>query len=93
MVLHTLVPFPSEIVTIANGAVFGPVVGFALSYSGAMLGAYLGFGIARYGGRPLVRRFAGQQRLERLDRLLGRRGIWSLITVRLLPIVSFNLVN
>lgn len=93
MVVHTLVPFPSEIVTITNGVVFGPVVGFALSWSGAMLGAYLGYGIARLGGRPLIRRIAGPTRMDSLDVRLGGHSAWALLTARLLPVVSFNLVN
>lgn len=93
MVLHTVVPFPSGILTITNGIVFGPVLGLAVSWIGGMLGAYLGYGIARLGGRPLVRRFVRLQRLERLDRLVGAGGTWGLVTVRLLPVVSFNLIN
>lgn len=93
MTLHTLVPFPSEVVTIANGVVFGPWLGFALSWVGAMVGAYLGFAIARFGGRPLVRRIAGAERLARLDRLVDGRGVWGLLALRLIPVVSFDLVN
>lgn len=93
MTLHTLVPFPSEVITITNGVVFGPWLGFAVSWIGAMLGAYLGYAIARFGGRPLVRRLLGAERAARLDRLVGVRGPLGLLTLRFIPVVSFNLVN
>ena len=39
MVAHSLVPFPAEFVTFANGMLFGPVWGVVITWTGAMLGA------------------------------------------------------
>ena len=41
MVLHSFIPFPAEFLAIANGMVFGPVLGTVITWSGAMAGALL----------------------------------------------------
>ena len=58
MVLHSFVPFPAEMVAIANGMLYGPVWGTVITWTGAMLGAWLAFGLARWLGRPFVRRWS-----------------------------------
>lgn len=93
MVLHSLVPFPAELVTMTNGVLYGPLWGTVLSWSGAMLGACLAFGIARWGGRPLALRFVPARHLDRFDGWVARYGVGALLVLRLLPLVSFNLVN
>jgi uncharacterized membrane protein YdjX (TVP38/TMEM64 family) len=45
MTLHSFVPFPAELLTIANGMVFGSFWGVVITWSGAMLGAYASFGL------------------------------------------------
>jgi hypothetical protein len=54
MVVHSLVPFPSELIAIANGIVFGTVVGTIITWIGAMLGASLAFALSRWLGRRFV---------------------------------------
>ncbi len=47
MVLHSFVPFPAEFIAIANGMAYGAVWGTAITWTGAMLGAFCAFGTAR----------------------------------------------
>jgi uncharacterized membrane protein YdjX (TVP38/TMEM64 family) len=93
MVLHTLVPVPAEILALAAGMALGPVWGFVTIWIGAMLGAYLGFLLARTFGQPLLLRLVATQRLERTQRWLQHVDIPILLAVRLLPVLSFNLIN
>lgn len=93
MVLHSLIPFPSELVTFANGVLYGPVWGTVLSWAGALLGAQLAFFITRLGGRPAAERFVPARHLDRFDAWVDRYGVGALLIARLLPIVSFNLLN
>ena len=44
MILHSFLPFPAEFLAIANGMVYGPLWGTAITWTGAMLGAFLAFG-------------------------------------------------
>ncbi len=93
MVLHSFLPFPAELLAFANGMVYGPFWGTVVTWVGAMLGALVAFALARLAGRPLVERFVETRHLERLDRRIAAGSVPFLLLVRLLPVVSFNLVN
>lgn len=93
MVLHSVTFVPSEILTIAAVALFGPVKGVIYSWVGSMLGAYLAFFMARGFGRPLVGRFVPSSVLKTFDDFVERRGVWGLVLLRLIPLVSFNALN
>ncbi len=93
MIAHTLVPLPAELLAVAAGMVLGAFWGFVTIWIGALLGAYLGFFLARTFGQPLLQRLASHERLERLQDWVGRADVPLLLAVRLVPVISFNLVN
>lgn len=95
MVLHCVVAlFPGFLVTFANGLLFGWAWGALLSWSSAMLGAALCFGIARALGRPAVERLVGGSRaLEVSDLFFRRYGNRAVLISRLLPFVSFDVIS
>ena len=88
----TVLFLPGAVITLAGGALFGPVWGTLWNLSGATLGAALAFLIARYLDAGWVSRRAGP-RLTRLnDRVAAER--WRFVAfVRLVPLFSFNLLN
>jgi uncharacterized membrane protein YdjX (TVP38/TMEM64 family) len=87
-----LVVFPVTLLILATVFAFGPVAGFAYSLLGSFLSAVVTFGIGKALGRREVRRIAGR-RLLRLGRLLRRRGLIAMVTVRLVPVAPFSVVN
>jgi uncharacterized membrane protein YdjX (TVP38/TMEM64 family) len=91
MVAHSFLPLPAEIIPVVNGMMFGPWLGIALTWLGAMLGAVLSFALARALGRPFVRLVLPERHWRRIDSLSPRAG--PLLVVRLVPVISFNLVN
>jgi uncharacterized membrane protein YdjX (TVP38/TMEM64 family) len=91
MVLHSFVPVPAEVIAVANGMMFGPYWGVAVTWSGAMLGALAAFAAARYLGRPFICRFVAEERRAAIERWTVHPG--SLLLLRLIPVISFNLVN
>jgi uncharacterized membrane protein YdjX (TVP38/TMEM64 family) len=93
MVLHSFVPFPAEIVAIANGMIYGPLWGTLITWTGAMLGAYLAFGLARWLGRPFVLAMIARRHHEKLDAWVARQGGGMLFLSRFVPVISFNLIN
>jgi len=93
MVAHSLVPFPAEFVTFANGMLFGPVWGVAITWTGAMLGAALAFALARWFGRPFVDALMNERHRDAVDRWARRQGIGVLLVSRLMPLISFNVIN
>ncbi|MDG4799611.1 VTT domain-containing protein [Micromonospora sp. WMMD980] len=83
---------PRTFVTLASGAIFGPVQGAAYALGAALLAAALGFAVGRMLGRDFVaERVRG--RLARLDGWFARQSVFGVITVRLLPIAGFGLVS
>lgn len=89
-----LAPLPAFVVTFANGLLFGWAWGALLSWSSAMVGAALCFGIARGVGRPVVERLVGGTRaLEVADVFFRRYGSRAILVSRLLPFVSFDVIS
>jgi uncharacterized membrane protein YdjX (TVP38/TMEM64 family) len=93
MILHTLIPVPAELLALAAGMTLGPVWGTVTIWIGAMLGAYLGFFLSRVLGEPFLRYLVSAPRLERLKAWLQQADVPLLLAARLLPVLSFNLVN
>ena len=93
MVVHSLVPFPAELLAIANGMVYGPLWGTVITWTGAMLGAYLAFGLARILGRPFIDLMVSKRNLHALDEWTASRGGRLVFISRFTPIIAFNLVN
>lgn len=94
MMLQAVVaPLPAFVITLANAAVFGWAWGAAISWTGAMLGAALCYGLAWWYGRGLVERLAPPGTLRQFDRLSGRWGLWAVLIARLLPFVPFDPVS
>ena len=93
MVAHSFVPLPAEIIAIANGMVFGAVVGSIITWTGAMLGAICAFALARWLGRGFVEAALSARSAAVLDDWTRENGTPVLLISRLLPVVSFNLIN
>ena len=53
----------------ANGMLYGALWGTVITWSGAMLGAWLAFGLARWLGRPFVLAMVPERHHRALDRL------------------------
>jgi uncharacterized membrane protein YdjX (TVP38/TMEM64 family) len=93
MVVHSFVPFPAELVAIANGMVYGSLWGTVITWVGAMLGALLAFGLARRYGRPFVGKILSRKNAQRLDAWVAQHGTSALFLSRFVPVISFNLIN
>ena len=83
---------PASILTLLGGAAFGFWPGLLWVTVGANLGASLAFWLARRLGRTALEEFFGP-RLGAFDRLAGVAGFQGLLTLRLLPIAPFSLLN
>lgn len=83
---------PRTLITVAWGAMFGPLQGAGYTLAAALLAALVGFRVGRGLGREFV---AGRVRgrLARLDGWFTRQSVFGVITVRLLPVGGFGLVS
>jgi uncharacterized membrane protein YdjX (TVP38/TMEM64 family) len=88
----TVLFLPGALVTLAGGALFGPVWGTVWNLIGATLGSALAFLIARYLGANWVSRRAGP-RLQRLGDGVADEGWRFIAFARLVPLFPFNLLN
>jgi uncharacterized membrane protein YdjX (TVP38/TMEM64 family) len=88
----TVLFLPGAVLTLAGGALFGPLWGTLWNLTGATLGAALAFLIARHLGADWVARRAGP-RLQRLNEGVASEGWRFVAFVRLVPLFPFNLLN
>lgn len=90
--LATFTMFPRPLITLAAVVAFGPLAGFVYAMVGILGAALLTYAIGRFLSRDAIRRLAGL-RLNRLARELRRRGLLSVVAVRLVPVAPFIVVN
>lgn len=83
---------PAAPFALAAGLLFGPVLGSATALVGATAGATGAFLLGRALGREAVARLGGR-RLAALDDHLATRGFLSLLVLRLVPLLPFNLLS
>jgi uncharacterized membrane protein YdjX (TVP38/TMEM64 family) len=93
MMAHSFIPFPAEFVAIANGILYGAFWGIVITWTGAMLGAFLAFGLVRIFGRSFVRRMLDRKTEQKLDEWIVQHGSGTLLVSRFIPIIAFNLIN
>ena len=94
MVVQSLVPFvPGLVITITNAWIFGWQYGALYSWIGALLGAILDFGVARWYGRLVVERFVDIKYISMTDTFLHRYGLLAVFITRLTPIIPFKVVS
>jgi uncharacterized membrane protein YdjX (TVP38/TMEM64 family) len=92
-ILQTALSLPgATILSLAAGAIFGPVWGTLYAVIAATIGATLAFLATRYLLHDTIQRRFGA-RLERLNRELEERGLNYLLFLRLVPIFPFFLIN
>jgi len=90
--LATVLFLPTMVLTLAGGALFGPLLGMLLNLLGATLGAVCAFCISRY----WVFDWLAAKKIKRIDQLIAgveRRGWQFVALLRIVPLVPFNLVN
>lgn len=83
---------PGSVLTLAGGALFGPVLGTFYNLTGATIGATLAFLIARYLASDWVANKTGG-RLKQLVNGVEGEGWRFVAFTRLVPLFPFNLLN
>ncbi len=79
LISDVILPVPSSLVMIANGALFGIVPGTLLSVIGSLGAALVGFFIGRRGSSFLIR-FVPVKEQSRANRLLAKWGLFVIIS-------------
>jgi phospholipase D1/2 len=90
--LGGLLAFPVTVLIATTAMLFDP--GQALLYAGmgSLLSAVVTYEVGAVVGRRALRRLMGT-RLNRISRALARKGVFSVLAVRLVPVAPFTLIN
>ena len=91
-VVAACLAIPITLLIFSTAMVFGTLDALLYALAGSLLGAAFTYQLGQLLGRDLVRRVAGP-RLTRLNHRLERRGLFAIVTLRLLPIAPFTVVN
>lgn len=91
-VLAGLAVFPVTLLIAATAMAFGPWSGFLIAASGSMLSAAATYGLGAWLGRKFLHQQMGQ-RLSKISRALGQKGIIAVVTLRTAPVAPFTVVN
>ncbi len=87
LVVDVVLPVPSSVVMVANGALFGALVGTLLSVAGSTGAALLGLALGRRGSGLLDRLVSAPER-RRADALLQRWGVLAVVLTRPVPLLA-----
>lgn len=91
-VLATVLFLPGSVLTLAGGALFGPVWGTFYNLTGATIGATIAFFISRYLASDWVAQKSGG-RVKQLVEGVEAEGWRFVAFVRLVPLFPFNILN
>lgn len=91
-IIGTVVFFPGSVLTLAGGALFGPVLGTFYNLTAATVGAVISFAAARYLAHDWVEQKAGGK-LKSLKQGVESEGWRFVAFTRLVPLFPFNLLN
>jgi len=91
-VAAAVVAVPVTLLILVAAIVFGPFLGALVAMVGSIGSALCGYGIGSYLGRSAVERMAGGG-LERVSKRLARHGVLTVVTVRVVPVAPFAVIN
>lgn len=84
---------PGSLLAATSGVLFGPVVGLFVTLGATVGTAVVASLIGRRAGRDSARALIGEDRSDRLDRLIERGGLWAVVGQRFIPGVSDALAS
>jgi uncharacterized membrane protein YdjX (TVP38/TMEM64 family) len=94
MIMQTLISaVPMILVLIVSVLAYGPLWGGLLGWSGAIVAALIGYGIARVFGDALQDKFVTPQIKDIIQKQVSRYGAWAILALRLSPIIPSDGVS
>ena len=87
LIIDVFLPIPSSLVMIANGAIFGAILGTMFSIAGNMGAAMLGYRLGASGSK-IINRFIPKAEQEKARLFFERWGTLAIIASRPVPILA-----
>ena len=82
-----ILPIPSSLLMIANGALFGIIGGTAVSLAGGLASSAIGYWLGRKGDR-VINKYVKPEERARAESLINRWGLVAIIVTRPVPLLS-----
>ncbi len=77
---------PGDIFHVAAGFIYGMPLGFILAYFGEILGALIAFGIAKFFGAEIVKKFVSEKWIQKTSDLINSaKGTFGILVLCLIP--------
>lgn len=92
-IAHAVIWYPTEILNLAAGFVFGFWGAFAILVVGWLINGLVCYFVGRHAARPALARFFGRERFMRYERAVERGGVTLLLAMRFIPIVPYSLFS
>lgn len=91
-VVGGLLIIPVTAMIIVSVLVFDPLMGFVYALTGSAISALSAYGLGGLLGRNAVRQLAGR-RINQISRQLAKRGLLTMLVVRIVPVAPFTIIN
>jgi phosphatidylserine/phosphatidylglycerophosphate/cardiolipin synthase-like enzyme/uncharacterized membrane protein YdjX (TVP38/TMEM64 family) len=91
-VIAGLFMVPVTLLIIGSVIVFGPFLGFVYALIGATSCALAGYGVGSAVGKESIRGLAGG-RIHDISQQLARRGVFTIVVLRIVPVAPFTVIN
>jgi phospholipase D1/2 len=91
-ILGSLIAVPVTLLILVAALIYEPALGALYAMAGCFAAAVVTYGLGYYLGRSAVERLSGGS-IGRLSERLARRGILTVIAVRIIPVAPFTVIN
>ena len=88
LIADILLPVPSSIVMAVSGKFLGPWLGGTVSFTGAMLAAWIAFMACRLGGHRIFLKLVGEKDNARITDWFNEYGVLAIIISRPIPMLT-----
>lgn len=85
-------PIPITVPALVAGSLYGVIGGTLFSFSGVMLGSWIGYWLARTVGQRITFQILGRYS-STVQKYLNNAGFWTMCTVRLMPGLPYWPIN
>ncbi len=92
VLVASVVAVPLGVIIVVTALLFGTWLGMLYTLVGAMLGGIVSYAVGNALGHDGLKRFAGE-RINQVSQRLAKRGVLSVVIIRLLPLAPFAIVN
>jgi phosphatidylserine/phosphatidylglycerophosphate/cardiolipin synthase-like enzyme/uncharacterized membrane protein YdjX (TVP38/TMEM64 family) len=91
-VILSVFGFPASVLILTMGFIFGALWGSLFAMLGSLISSSISFVMGSALGHDRVSSIAGR-RAKAIDRWVSKRGVWSVVLVRMVPVAPFGVVN